>query len=815
MPRDILSRLPTPRTLLSRLRGDWPAQVPLETKGPARLVRDAHGIVHVLAAHEEDLYRGFGFAVGWDRLLQLQLYRLFAQGRLAELLGEGSLGSILPALGRLPAVEADRFLRGLDLPREALLALGRLSHPARTLLEAYCQGVEAALELHRRLPDPEQALLPALGRFAPWEPLAIALFIGFANDAVCLHTDLLVDRTITRLGTRRAQDLWGDIPLVAALGDRPPSTPGPPGSDIPTAPQPDASAGGRPSWPALLRRLGVRPLGGGPGGSTAWAVAGAGTRSGRPLLASDPHVPLAPIPSFWYPVHLCGGEVDVAGGSLVGLPLLAMGHSRHLAWGNTSVMKHNVDLVRVHRHPHRPELYWRAGEWQPLERREVVVQVRGRPPQLLEIHQGPCGLVLPGTRAHDGCEFAAQVSLGDPAALVEGYLRFPRDRTLADREESLGLTSRGCLAWNQVTAATQGGIALHQTGVFPRRGDGHGALPHDGSSPAADLGPPLAFAELPRRVDPAVGLVVSTNQRLQLPDDERFLASLYEPPLRCGRIAELLRRDWGQLATHRACQVQLDVTELRAAEQIATLRRALQPHPPRDQEDAAARELLADWAAAPRCTPAAVGCSLYQAFRRELIRLLLEGPLGQPLADELALLSRHGLLLFERVLADPQDPWLGGCPTDRPDRRELLLAEAWWRALALLRRALGPDVRRWEWGRLNTLDLAHPFSRLPLVGPWLGLGRHPVGGSETTPCMATATWEEDGRHVGVGPTTRFVIDLATPDRALWSHSTGVSGQRLSPWRGNLTEDWLAGVYFELRLGPEVAAVETLVLGRHG
>ena len=45
------------------------------------------------------------------------------------------------------------------------------------------------------------------------------------------------------------------------------------------------------------------------GGSNNWVVAGARSRSGKPIVASDPHMPYEAASSF-YEVHLSGGSFD-------------------------------------------------------------------------------------------------------------------------------------------------------------------------------------------------------------------------------------------------------------------------------------------------------------------------------------------------------------------------------------------------------------------------------------------------------------------------------------------------------------------------
>ena len=55
-----------------------------ETIAGATITRDAYGVPSVRAANDRDLWKGAGYAVAQDRLVQLELYRRGTQGRLAE-----------------------------------------------------------------------------------------------------------------------------------------------------------------------------------------------------------------------------------------------------------------------------------------------------------------------------------------------------------------------------------------------------------------------------------------------------------------------------------------------------------------------------------------------------------------------------------------------------------------------------------------------------------------------------------------------------------------------------------------------------------
>src|SRR4051812_35452727 len=78
-------------------------------------------------------------------------------------------------------------------------------------------------------------------------------------------------------------------------------------------------------------------------GSNSWVVNGEKSVSGKPILASDPH--LAPTsPSIWHIVHLAAGELRVAGVSVPGVPGIMIGHNESIAWGITNLCPDVQDL---------------------------------------------------------------------------------------------------------------------------------------------------------------------------------------------------------------------------------------------------------------------------------------------------------------------------------------------------------------------------------------------------------------------------------------------------------------------------------------
>ena len=63
----------------------------------------------------------------------------------------------------------------------------------------------------------------------------------------------------------------------------------------------------------------------------AWAVGPTRSENGQPILVINPHAPFEG-PFRWYEAHLVCGDLDVAGATLFGVPVIMQGHNERLGW---------------------------------------------------------------------------------------------------------------------------------------------------------------------------------------------------------------------------------------------------------------------------------------------------------------------------------------------------------------------------------------------------------------------------------------------------------------------------------------------------
>lgn len=76
---------------------------------------------------------------------------------------------------------------------------------------------------------------------------------------------------------------------------------------------------------------------------SAWAVAGSRTETGEAMLVFNPHHH-HDGPYRWYEAHLAVGNYDMAGATLIGLPVILQGHNPNLGWALTPNDPDSADM---------------------------------------------------------------------------------------------------------------------------------------------------------------------------------------------------------------------------------------------------------------------------------------------------------------------------------------------------------------------------------------------------------------------------------------------------------------------------------------
>ncbi|MEU9482709.1 penicillin acylase family protein [Streptomyces decoyicus] len=114
-------------------------------------------------------------------------------------------------------------------------------------------------------------------------------------------------------------------------------------------------------------------------GSNAVAFHGATTANGRGLLLGNPHYPWSGGRRFWQSQVTIPGELDAAGGSLLGSVALSIGHNAKAAWSHTVATGMTLNLHQLTLDPSDPTVYLVDGVPERMTRRTVTVPVKDGP----------------------------------------------------------------------------------------------------------------------------------------------------------------------------------------------------------------------------------------------------------------------------------------------------------------------------------------------------------------------------------------------------------------------------------------------------
>jgi penicillin amidase len=719
---------------------------------PVEIIRDARGVPHIFAAHELDAWYALGFVHAQDRLVQMEVMRRAARGRLSEVMGRATLN-------------LDRMMRGFDLAGGAARSLQVVSSESRAVLEAYAAGVNAHLATHAGPLPPEFLLAGPPESWTAEDSLLWAQLMGFQLTGNW-RQELTRARVLGRLTREQAAEYWNEWPSDAATTL--------------------AALDGLDAGLDLRRIADALPQIGPQSASNEWVIAGSRSVTGRPFLVNDPHLGLN-APGTWYLARIVLPDRTYVGATAPGTPGLILGHNGRIAWGFTTTMGDATDLFIEEVDPSDPTRYRTGESWEPFTVRREVIRVRGEPDQVLTLRATRNGLVISdlirgfAEQANQRVLALARAQLAGPDRTADAMFKLNQARNWEEFLAAIALWQAP--VQNVVYADGAGNIGFAVVGAIPRRRAGDGWLPLPGWIDANRWNGLVPAEAMPRRLNPPSGRIANANNRVTTPDSAVFIARDWDAPYRNRRIIELLdARARHDRSTMEA--ILTDPLSVFAREMLPALRRI----PAEDQRARQALGLLLAWDGTVRRDR--LEPLIFHAWMRELAIGLLTGVLG----DEGREMLRE-LPALLRAAVEGRSAWCGGAVT----ACHAVAAAALTRALDDLGRRFGPDMTQWRWGDAHVARFANPlYQRVPVLRDWFGF-RVPTDGDYYTVNRGATPIGSGGNpfeHVH-GAGYRAVYDLADLNRSVFIVTPGQSGHPLSSHWGDLAQDWAEGRHFPL------------------
>jgi penicillin amidase len=739
---------------------------------PVEVVRDREAVPHIFARSTDDLYMALGFVHAQDRLWQMELQRRTGQGRLSEIFGE-------------PTFRTDVFLRTLDLYGHAQRSYAALPAEVKRALEAYARGVNAYMTRQTGLFEPRRAPEFLLLRHhpEPWQPadsLVTIKLMALQLSTNMNHELLRLALAAQGLNAAEIEDL---MPLDAV--DRPPPMP----ELAKLYPLRPPAAGQRRADATVLIDDAI-----GSGASNNWVVSGTRTASGKPLLANDPHLRIA-APAIWYLVHLGlekpgADPVNAVGASLPGLPSIVLGRGDTVAWGFTNTGSDVQDLFIEQVNPDNPREYRTPDGWRPFAVEEMQITVKGAGVRRIERRRTRHGPVLPGfyrglesMLAPNHVAALQWTALSDDDTTIATSMLDPGMRTVGDYMERM---RQFVVPMQSMVVADAGGrIGMIAPGRVPVRDKANqvaGRAPVPGWDATYDWKGFLKFEELPRVDEANVGAIGTANARMVDPDYPHHLTFDWDSPFRQQRVKELIfDHDKHDVTSMRAAQA--DVLSLAIVRLQPLMIAAAQGG---GSVDNAVLDQLTTWDATMRADrPEPL---IFAAWVREAVRGIYQDDLGAAFGQYFDFRAQALLRLLEGR-ATGRD-WCDDRSTPVRESCGAVLAAALARALGDLEKRYGADRGKWRWGSAHHAYGEHrPFGSVEQLAPYFNVTVPSPGGDYT---LNRGKMDYDAeppfanRHAS---SFRAIYDFADLEKSLYIHTTGQSGNALSPYYRAFAERW--------------------------
>jgi len=521
---------------------------------PITIERDEYGVPRIKAANFNDALYGLGFVHAQDRLWNMYLRRLLSRGRLSEIFGRDAL-------------EIDKAARSLNLVR---ICEENMKHLPKDILEfaqSYVDGINDYVDTLRLLPFEFYLVGAKYEKFTPLDVVILQKLLAFAMTFDWSYevlrerlaevvgrkwSDLIIPHKMEHMYGRKSVVLNDEDLKQAGLykefnysAEFPYDLTDDKYSDV-NITYKEGPQEADPKMHLSFYDMLIPDL---PKGSNAWVISGNLTATGKPILVNDPHLDNN-MPSYWYQAALDCGEHSISGLSFPGLPMIAIGRTKYIAWGFTALYADVGDMYNETISPDNTK-YLFEGKWYDLEQYDEKIYIKGeKEPFLYKVSVTRHGPIL------DSAFDEMHVGRGGPKYTHHNYsfawVGYTKNDTslkalfafgFAKNTTEIFKAMEGIIVppHNVHFATEDGDIGWAAMGRIPLRRDMRkGAYVKDGTKKENEWIGFIPWSEHPKIVNPKKGYIHSANNKIATDNYvSRASLNMWTIP-RADRIEEIL-----------------------------------------------------------------------------------------------------------------------------------------------------------------------------------------------------------------------------------------------------------------------------------
>ncbi len=741
-----------------------------------KIYRDSTAVPYILAADEADAAFALGYVHAQERLFQMDITRRAGEGRLAEILGP-------------KAAPFDKMFRTIGIYDISKKIYPDLHPESKILLDAYAEGVNEYLRLND---DNYSVEFDVLG-YTPykWKPehsISIAKLMAWELN-ISWWTDVAFSHLIQKLGAEKVTEVLPrfqqNTPVI-----------------VPDHLDKISMIGkGLVETDKEFRKFfGIE---GTHIGSNNWVINSSMSKSGKPIIANDPHLAFS-IPGKWYVSVIRGGEWNVEGFSLPGLPGIVIGKNENISWVLTNVMADDADFY-VEKLDSSRTNYFMDNKWHPLEIIDDTITVKDSSDVAFKIrktHRGPIisDIHTYNTLFPDSTRGTAEISMKWTALDISDEVYAMHSVNIAKnwqefREALRHFTGPG---QNFVYADKDDNIGYVCAVKLPARTTNSPTLIFDGTSSANDWKGFVDYDKMPRLYNPASNYIASANNKT-VESFPYHISNIWEPPSRIDRIIELLNaKEKHSVSDFK--KYQMDFYSHYARSITPYILNAFKDAKVNDPNLKLSLDLIGKWDFVMGKYDQAP--TIFLVFFQNLLENIFLDEMGENLFKEYIFIANVPYRIIEQMLRENNSSWFDNTGTEAYETRDMIIRESMSETIAELEERLGDNVSEWQWLHLHTLTFKHPFNGVsPIIDNLVNVGPYSIGGDGTTIFNTEYSFTEPYKNK-LGPSMRFIYDFSTPDQFEFILPTGQSGHIMSDHYSDMTSKWLQGKYITLKTDKE-------------
>ncbi|WP_243471316.1 penicillin acylase family protein [Winogradskyella sp. MH6] len=738
-------------------------------KGKVTVHYDEQLIPHVFAQNESDLYKAQGYITAKHRLWQIEFQTFAAAGRLSEFVGEKALDYDRRERRRGMGYGAD----------QAIAYMEKYDKETLGYIQDYADGVNAYISQLKPEDFPVEYKLLDYKPEA-WTPKKTALLLMYMTKMLAGYdVDLEYTNALRLLGKDNFDLLFPDFfdvtdPIIPKETDWS-------FIDVPQTPLPESQA----VLDTIVETI-AKPNP--DNGSNNWAVSGAKSVTGNPILANDPHLGLN-LPSIWFVMQLSTPNHNAFGATIPGALGVISGFNQNIAWGETNATRDVIDWYKVEFNKDRTK-YKYDNEWKDVSIRVEDIKIKGKEnykDTVLYTHHGPVVYDINFKSDKELAGYAMKWIGHEGGNNQKTFIELNKAKNYDEYVQALQYWNAP--AQNFVFASTEGDIALWIQGKFPNKWEGQGKFLMDGSNPENDWQSYIPQQFNAHTKNPDRGFVSSANQH---PVDESYPYYVFNDGYETyrNRVINDYFNSKDKFSVADFKNLHNNNYNLKAAEIVPYMIEHMDTSSLTEEEISIYNEIKA-WKFNNDIDE--VGPSIFRQWYGKLYKLVWDEfdvedtALDPPFTYQtIYLLKNNGDNEFMDIVETK----------DKTETAKDLFLIAFKDAASQLIK-IKKEKGDYKWANYKGTYVGHLLQPLPAFSR-LNI---PIGGDRN---IVNATSENHG------PSWRMIVEMSSPPTAIGIYPGGQSGNPGSKYYDNFIDDWASGKYHQLNFLQSNQATDAII-----